>query len=77
MIPPASSRQLPSVQYPFTSENFGVARSQTVDYIAFVASTYPLEWAEREIYRAARRPIYLINSEYEQAARKLLGDTTA
>ena len=67
--------ELPSVPYPFTAENFRVVRGQTVEYIAFAASTYPPEWAEREIYRAARQLIHIINSEYEQAARELLGDT--
>jgi hypothetical protein len=74
---PVNDPQLPGVPYPFTAENFRIVLGQTVDYIAFVASTYPPEWAEQEIFRAARQLIHIVASEYEASARELIDGAAA
>ena len=69
---PPNDPQLPGPPYHFTAENLRIAREQTLDYIAFVARTYPPQWAEEKIFHAAFRLRNIVASEYEESARELV-----
>jgi|GEM_PF-6584481 len=65
---------LPSFPLPLDTDGLESAREQALDYISFVARSYPPDAAAAEIRGAASLLIKIIAKDYEATARELYAD---
>jgi hypothetical protein len=65
---------LPSFPLPLDTDGLETAREQVLDFIRFVARSYPPDAAAAEIQSAASLLIEIIAKDYEATARELCAD---